>query len=65
MTLYEKYYAINEKLNQFLQGKYSDLKILKYGIDPATLKVDATKLKKFIRMRFLILRILKKKHGQV
>ena len=46
MTLYEKYYAINEKLNQFLQGKYSDLKILKYGIDPATLKVDANKVEK-------------------
>ena len=46
MTLIEKYYAINEKLNQFLQSNYSDLKILKYGIDVATLKLNAKEIEK-------------------
>lgn len=46
MTLIEKYYAINEKLNQFLQSNYSDLKILKYGIDVGTLKLNAKEIEK-------------------
>lgn len=38
LTLMERYYGINENLNKFLQSKYKDCPIYKYGIDVATLK---------------------------
>lgn len=46
LTLMERYYGINEKLNQFLQSRYSDLKIYKYGVNPALLKSDLKKSEK-------------------
>lgn len=38
LTLDERYYHINKNLNEFLQSKYVDCPIYKYGIDVATLK---------------------------
>lgn len=46
MTLYEKYYAINENLNKFLKAQNVDCPILKYGVDVATLKSDTSKAEK-------------------
>lgn len=37
-TLQEKYYAINAALNAFLKAKGVRCPVIKYGIDPATLK---------------------------
>ena len=46
MTLFEKYYAINDRLNKFLQSRYSDLKILKFGIDVGTLRTNVKEIEK-------------------
>lgn len=46
LTLQERYYGINENLNKFLQSKYIDCPVLKYGIDVATLKTDTKKAEK-------------------
>lgn len=40
-TLQEKYYAINAALNAFIKSKSVRCPVVKYGIDPATLKDSA------------------------
>lgn len=46
LTLQERYFAINENLNKFLQENYINCPVLKYGIDRATLKSDTKKAEK-------------------
>lgn len=43
LTLQERYYKINEALNNFFESQSLDCRVLKYGIDPATTK-DNTNL---------------------
>lgn len=40
MTLNEKYYAINTKINQYLKGKNISARVYKYGINPSLVKKD-------------------------
>lgn len=37
MTLNQRYYAVNTAINTYLQSKGIDARVIKYGIDPATL----------------------------
>lgn len=41
MTLNQKYYAINTAVNNYLSSKGIQCRVIKYGIDPATLKTDS------------------------
>lgn len=41
LTLMQRYYGINKALNDYLKSRAIDCPVIKYGIDPATIKAQS------------------------